>query len=378
MRMSCDCLCFIVPPYLLDKYAKSDDKKIRDSALSTLREMRKLRSFRAAALNTINVRLPSAVAPKPKVRRIFSCENTSDLSRKLMMNEGDPVNADIAVREAYDYSGLVWDYFHQFHNRSSIDDRGMTIVSSVHYSENGEGFDNAFWDSHQMVYGDGGEVFGRMTKSIDVVGHELAHGITQYSAGLPYENQSGALNEHFSDVFGVVIRQWHEKQSDPAAANWLIGDGLLLNGQALRSMSAPGTANDDDPQPDHMSGFRHLPNDPGHDSGGVHINSGIPNHAFYLAAVAIDQPAWETAARIWYITLNERLNGITDFVRCANETISVARDFFDDDIAGKVAQAWIDVGVITSHQIGPLTSLASFSPSAVKGGASKKKKEKVN
>lgn len=121
-------------------------------------------------------------------------------------------------------------------------------------------------------------------------------------------------------------------------------------------MKAPGTANPDDPQPAHMKDYVNLPNTPAGDYGGVHYNSGIPNHAFYLAAVAIGKPAWETAAKIWYITLTQRLKGDTDFQKCAYETISVARDFFDDDTAKKVSQAWIDVGVITAA-IGPVASL---------------------
>lgn len=167
--------------------------------------------------------------------------------------------------------------------RNSIDDAGLTMVSSVHYSENGQGFDNALWNGHQMIYGDGGEEFGRMTKCPDVVAHELTHGITQYTAGLAYQGQSGALNESMSDVFGVVVRQWYQQQTNPAApqtdpakANWLVGDGLLRAGGALRSMAAPGTAFPDDPQPALMKDYQY---------GGVHINSGIPNHAFYLAAV---------------------------------------------------------------------------------------------
>ena len=166
------------------------------------------------------------------------------------MQEGNSAPADVAVREAYDYAGLTWDFYNQLFNRNSIDGRGLTMVSSVHYSENGAGFDNALWNGQQMIYGDGGELFDRMTKCLDVVAHELTHGVTQYSAGLPYQGQSGALNESMSDVFGVVVRQWHESQADPATANWLVGDKLMLSGDALRSMKAPGTANPDDPQTD--------------------------------------------------------------------------------------------------------------------------------
>lgn len=367
MRAVSCCQCYIIPPYLLEKYAKSDNSAVRDRAIATLREMSRLRAMRSSALGRVSVSTPAtAAAPKKLMRRVFSCEGTDDLSRKLMLSEGDSPSNDVATQEAYDFAGLVWEYFDKFHNRNSIDDRGMTLISSVHYSENGEGFDNALWDTRQMIYGDGGEIFGRMTQCLDVVGHELTHGITQYSASLPYEFESGALNEHFSDVMGVVVRQWHEKQKNPKTANWLIGDKLLLNGQALRSMSNPGHANDDDFQPAHMDDFVHMPIV--NDGGGVHVNSGIPNKAFYLAAVAIGGPAWETAARIWYITLTQRLRGVTSFKKCALETVSVARDFFGDDIARKVSQAWFDVGVLKSA-IGPVASLGMATNAPKPGGA---------
>ena len=366
--------CSIVPPYLLQKYATSDDVETRKRALATLKIMDRARSLRIAASHTLNV-APAARAAlaKRKARRIFDCEGSNDLSRKLVMQEGDPSPADIAAREAYEYSGLTWQFFDTLFNRNSIDDRGMTMISSVHYSEDGEGFDNALWDTQQMIYGDGGRIFGRMTQCLDVVAHELTHGVTQYSAGLPYEKQSGALNEHFSDVLGVATRQWHEKQTNPKTANWLVGDKLLLAGGALRSLKAPGTANPDDPQPDHMNNYQDLPNTRAGDYGGVHINSGIPNRAFYLAAVAIGEPAWKTAAKIWYITLTQRLKGETSFEKCAYETISVARDFYNDATAAKVGQAWIDVGVLKT-KIGPLASLADgVSIAGKKDIASKKK-----
>src|SRR5579872_5662133 len=304
--------CSIVPPYLLKKLAENPDPRIRDRAIATLEATDRARTVRSAMARTLNVASPAAAVPAQKVRRVFDCQDTSDLSRQLVMQEGGQLPADVAVQEAYDYAGVTWDFYNSIFNRNSIDNRGLTVVSSVHYSENGAGFDNALWNGQQMIYGDGGELFGRMTQCLDVVGHELTHGVTQYSAGLPYQSQSGALNESMSDVFGVVVRQWHEQQSDPATANWLVGEGLLLAGGALRSMKAPGTANPDDPQPAHMKDYVNLPNSPQGDYGGVHYNSGIPNHAFYLAAVAIGKPAWETAARIWYITLTQRLKGDTD------------------------------------------------------------------
>ncbi len=139
-----------------------------------------------------------------------------------------------------------------------------------------------------MVFGDGdGQIFQRFTKSVSVIGHELAHGVTQYTANLAYRNQAGALNESMSDVFGVLVEQYL-KQESARDASWLIGEGLFtdqVQGAALRSMKAPGTAYDDDvlgkdPQPDSMDTYVRT----SADNGGVHINSGIPNKAFYVVA----------------------------------------------------------------------------------------------
>ncbi|CAN5593734.1 hypothetical protein BH18THE1_BH18THE1_04570 [soil metagenome] len=159
----------------------------------------------------------------------------------------------------------------------------MKLDSTVHY---GEDYNNAFWNGTQMVYGDGdGEIFQRFTKSIDVIGHELTHGVTQYEAALEYEGQAGALNESFSDVFGSLVKQYSLKQKVDKA-DWLIGNGLFGSkgrGIALRSMKRPGTAYDDptigkDPQPAHMKDYVKTTSD----NGGVHINSGIPIDLFTL------------------------------------------------------------------------------------------------
>ena len=123
------------------------------------------------------------------------------------------------VSEAYDYSGSTYQYFKKIFNRNSIDTRGMRLESTVHY---GEEYNNAFWNGTQMVYGDGdGEIFQRFTKCLDVVAHELTHGVTQYEAALEYQGQAGALNESFSDVFGSLVKQVHLGQK-VEKADWLI------------------------------------------------------------------------------------------------------------------------------------------------------------
>jgi Zn-dependent metalloprotease len=186
-----------------------------------------------------------------------------------------------------------------------------------------------------MVYGDGdGQMFknGAFTQSLDVIAHELTHGVTQFTAGLRYRMQSGALNEHFSDVFGSLVKQRFLGQTADQA-DWLIGEGILgpqLPGTALRSLKAPGTAFQFDNQPAHMDRYAELPDDgdPRHDSGGVHINSGIPNHAFYLVAMAMGGNAWEKAGTIWYTTLTTRLDENSDFQAAADVTVDVSGKLF--------------------------------------------------
>ena len=252
------------------------------------------------------------------------------------------------MNEAYDYSGDTYDFYMQVYNRNSVDDHGLTIKSSVHYDQQ---YDNAFWNGLQMVYGDGdGQFFNRFTISIDVIGHELTHGVTQNEAQLVYQGQAGALNESMSDVFGSLIKQWVNNQTADKA-DWLIGQGLFTKdvlGTALRSMSNPGTAYDDpnigkDPQPAHMKDYVQTNSD----NGGVHINSGIPNRAFYLAAMNIGGFAWQKAGLIWYRTLTGRLSPTADFQAAADATVQAAGSLFGDrsDEQKAVIDAWGTVGI---------------------------------
>ena len=282
-------------------------------------------------------------------RTIYDLAHGTSLPGKLVRDEGDPKSKDVCVNEAYDYSGATWDFYNQVFDRNSVDDRGMRLDSSVHYSTQ---FDNAFWNGAQMVYGDGdGVIFQRFTKCLDVIGHELTHGVTQYEAALDYSGQSGALNESFSDVFGSMVKQWKKKQTS-AQTDWLIGEGLFapgIHGVAIRSMKAPGTAYDDpqlgkDPQPANMKDYVKG----SADNGGVHINSGIPNHAFYLAAVALGGNSWDKAGKIWYDTLCNILRPNAQFADAANATLRSAGILFGDASKEQIAvkTAWQQVGVI--------------------------------
>lgn len=284
-------------------------------------------------------------------REVYDAGGTMELPGKPVRSEGDEPTGDVVVDEAYDGAGDTHALYAEVHGRDSLDGAGMTIVSSVHV---GEDFDNAFWDGQQMAYGDGGMIFKPMTGSLAVIGHELSHGVVQFSGGLVYRDQSGALNESFADVFGALVEQRRAGQS-AAEASWLIGDGLLreeVSGDALRSMKAPGTAYDDDmlgtdPQPFHMSGYVTTSSD----NGGVHINSGIPNHAFYLLAQYLGGNAWEKAGHIWYDALQAINDPHATFAAWADQTVSRARERFGAGSREEIftRRSWRLVGVELSE-----------------------------
>ncbi len=348
--------CFIAPPDLLSRMVESEDSDKREAALRTLAASASARSRRTLVTQVmrkldVDVGALRLIPPGDEGRTVYDVEHSGNttLPGKKVRGEGSPASGDDAVNDAYDGADHVYDFYKEVFGRDSIDGKGMDLVSTVHY---GVGFDNAFWDGQQMVYGDGsGHLFveGALTKAIDVIGHECAHGVTQHTAGLEYGGQSGALNESISDVFGSLMKQYKLGQS-AGEADWLIGEGSLVPqmGRALRSMRDPGTAFKGDPQPGHMDHYVHLPNDndPRNDNGGVHINSGIPNRAFFLAATEIGGQAWEKAGRIWYAALTERLQPDSDFHAAAEATVEIAGELFKGGAEQQVVEeAWRQVGV---------------------------------
>jgi hypothetical protein len=263
--------------------------------------------------------------------------------------DGDPPTGDVAVDEAYEWSGQTLELFEHAFARRSVDDRGSSVLATVHYARD---YDNAFWDGTHLVFGDGdNRIFERFTKPIDVFAHEFTHGVTQYSAGFHYVDQPGALNESMSDVFGSMVKQ-HARGETAEQADWLIGQGIFVStvqGRALRSMLEPGTAYDDallgkDPQVASMSDYVHTEDD----NGGVHINSGIPNRAFALLATELGGSSWERAGQIWYATLTSSdIDSNTDFLRFAEATVAAASRLYPDDawITDRVRRAWRSVDV---------------------------------
>ena len=342
----------ILPPYLLEHLSRSTDAGVRRLAIEAIGL-----SAAARAMRTTMAAMPAMAAiPSPtgsKHRLVYDSNQTDRLPGDLVRSEGDPKVTDVAVNEAYDFAGDTYDFYDQIFSRNSLDNKGMTLISSVHVAEtDGLGtfvpMSNAFWNGRQMAYGDGdGKIFQRFTRSLDVVGHELTHGVQAFTSNLNYFGQSGALNEHFSDVFGILVRQW-KKGETALNASWVIGAEVMVltpTRRGIRDMENPGTAfvkDPDigtDPQPAHMSKlFTGLA-----DRGGVHINSGIPNRAFVLTAKALGGNAWDVAGRIWFATLLQIPNS-SQFLDCAKLTVQVAGGY--GAAATKAVQAgWKQVGI---------------------------------
>ncbi|GAA4115985.1 hypothetical protein GCM10022415_12750 [Knoellia locipacati] len=353
--------CGIVPPYLLEALSSSGEPHLEERARETLRLDRRryeeharehaLRPDRPRVSRSAN----RATTEAPN-RVVHDAAGGTTLPGTKVRGEGDPAVDDTAVNEAYDGLGATWELWNAAYGRNSLDDKGLGLVATVRY---GKDYDNAFWDGSQMVFGDGdGVVLLGFTRSLDVIGHELAHGVTQYTSGLVYQDQAGALNEHVSDVFGILVKQRALGQSADES-DWLIGAELLgpdVKGVALRSMKEPGTAYDDprlgkDPQPGHMRDFVVTDDD----NGGVHINSGIANRAFHLVATALGGNAWERAGAIWYAAVTGDIKADCDFVTFAGltEVAAVEAHGEDSDEVRAVRDAWREVGVTQAANPAP-------------------------
>jgi Zn-dependent metalloprotease len=335
--------CFIVPPHVLKKLSKDAKSEAdRDSLFETIRLTENLRGRRSImARASLGV---AAATTDPHVRRkVYDAHHKQVVRGKLLRAEGQPPVKDKTADEAYDNVGKTFDFYLKVFERVSVDNRGAELDSFVHY---GVKFDNAFWDGHEMVYGDGGQ-FHDFAGALDVIAHELTHGVTQFMIppdGLEYQDQPGALNESWSDCFGSMCKQW-AKNETVDKADWLIGDAIVPAGwKALRSMSNPGTAYDGDPQPGTMAKYQQM----SEDNGGVHINSGIPNHAFYLASKNLSPTghSWEKAGKVWYQAYRF-LNSTSDFAGAAKATAQAAAALFGANSAEHkgVVDAWAQVGV---------------------------------
>ena len=343
----------ILPPYMLRNIVENGSADQRQQALRNIVSAEAVRVQReVVAKEGPPEGLMEAVGGMNRI--VYSAQNSGNLPGQQVRVEGGPPTGDAAADEAYDGAGATHSLYKDVYNRDSIDGNGARLDSTVHYRV---GYDNAFWNGQQMVYGDGDEdlavaerLFNRFTIAIDVIGHELTHAVTQFTANLVYQGQSGALNESMSDVFGSLVKQRTRGQT-AAEADWIIGEGLFtsrVNGNGIRNMKQPGTAYNDpvlgkDPQPGHMRDYVQTQSD----NGGVHINSGIPNRAFYVTAFNIGGFAWEKAGQIWYVTLQSKLGQSANFATAAAKTYEAARDLYGQGSLEQqaVKAGWAEVGI---------------------------------
>lgn len=334
----------IVPPYIIENLAQSENPEVRAEAIAHLSADAMVRALRQPG-ETARGLIPLASPNRQRLRLVYDAQHTNELPGILVRAEGQDDGSDAAVNEAYHFSGDAYAFYDQVFQRNSLDDEGMALISSVHAMPR----NSAFWNREQMVYGDGdGSIFRRFTGSLDVVGHELTHGVQQFTSDLHYYGQSGALSEHFSDVFGVLIRQWKNGET-AATASWVVSSEILVPAptrRGIRDMENPGTAYVDDPylgtdpQPAHISQIY----EGRQDNGGVHINSGIPNRAFVLTAQALGGNAWDVAGQIWYKTMLA-LSRESQFIDCARMTVDIAAAHYGAAVAAAVKTGWAAVGI---------------------------------
>ena len=350
----------IVPPYMLTRLMESDNKKIADLAINSNFRSFRFRSdrifFQQSSIHEKKILgiISKQTGKEIMQMEVYDCKQKTDFAGATLIwdtKNNQKINS-VAGKNVIKGGMASWDFYWQLFGRNSIDNKGMLIKQYVHYDK---GMDNAFWDGRRMVYGDGdGIVFTSFTSDIDIIGHELTHGVMENEANLNYENQAGAMNESFSDIFGIMIKQRFNNQ-DVKKSNWLIGERVMIGLKyALRSMKAPGTGYVNhpelgtDPQPATMDKYQNLPNTQSGDWGGVHINSGIPNFAFYVAAFNMGGYSWEKAGRIWYAVLTDtKLSQNATFEDVKNLSVTHSEIFFgiNSPEVKAVKQGWAEAKV---------------------------------
>lgn len=282
-------------------------------------------------------------------RCVYDAKSMMETSPDLLTvarSEGQPPIGDPDVDDTYDAIGVTQSFLTQVYESPPLRPKGIPFEAVVHY---GVHYDNVFWDGQRIIVGDGdGELFGRFSVCLDVLAHEVCHILT---GELTFAGQSGAISESVCDVLGILVKQWHLGVAVDAAG-WVVGEGLFapsVNGVGLRSLAEPGTAYDDqrlgkDPQVRHMRDYVSTEAD----SGGVHINCGIPNHAFFRLAKSLGGSAWERAGLIWYKTLTSgALTSSTTFAAFAGATAGIAQSIYGAQSveAAATRDAWRAVGV---------------------------------
>ncbi|MGB6350398.1 MAG: M4 family metallopeptidase [Pseudolabrys sp.] len=339
-------ICQIVPERVLKRLAtdRSFSDEQRKNFTDTIKidtELRRLR-IQAAKLTRVAGLMAEAptVALAPAVT-VYDCHHGQTLPGAQILNPA--TSPDATAKQVFSETKSVEGFYSQVFGRNSIDDAGMTLISSIHY---GVRYNNAFWNGSQMTYGDGdGSIFVDFSKGNDVIGHELTHGVTQYSLQLGYTNEAGGLNESLSDCFGSMFRQWDANQN-VNQADWLIGKDIMgpsaleKGFTCLRDMGNPAAKHCLAPQPTKYSQVK-----PGMDP---HLSSGPPNLAFYTIAKAVGGNSWDNVGQIWYRSMtgfgpapNLKMKAFADRTR------AVAPELYPNDttLARAVDAGWKKVGL---------------------------------
>ena len=339
------CTCFIIPPDVLKRLASDRNlsDKVRAAAQNTAKISTAMRNMREQALAmtaaaSAMARPMRALAKAPAIS-VYDCKHHQTLPGALVAKAG--TSKDATAKRTFKETTAVAQFYRTVFKRNSVDDAGMTLLSSVHY---GVDYDNAMWNGTQMVYGDGDNaLFVDFTKGNDVIGHELTHGVTQHTLQLGYSGDAGGLNESLSDCFGSMFRQWQAKQ-DAASADWLIGSDILgpdakkKGYTCLRIMADPADKHCIAPQPVKYSQIT-KGMDP-------HYSSGPPNLAFCLACKGAGGKSWEKVGQVWY----RAMTGFGPSPRMkmkafAARTRELAGSMFDKKVAASVDSAWKRVGL---------------------------------
>ncbi|MCX4501026.1 MULTISPECIES: M4 family metallopeptidase [Streptomyces] len=283
----------------------------------------------------------------PLKRTVFDAKHTDTLPGEKVRGEGEGPVADAAVNRVHDNLGVVHDFFSTVYGRDSLF-LGGALEATVHYG--GPSTGDVHWDGSRLVIAETDEeVFCDLTLGLDLLAAGLASGLVQHSAGLTAQGQSGALHYSIADVFGSLVKQYTGQQS-ASKADWLLGAEVFtpdVPADAKRSLKSPGTAYDSpllgkDPQRAHMDDYLETPEG----DAGAFVNSGIPNHAFYLLATKWGGNAWERAGKVWYTVLTGgSLKAESDFADFARLTSTAATTLYGEGESLAVKEAWNKVGV---------------------------------
>lgn len=341
------CTCFFIPKSVLERFA--NDKlltpEIRRAAFESsllsdlLRQSRTQHGAFINASRTLSSHLEELTTEPESV--VFDARHTQTLPGKSVPNPGP--STDSSAKRAYAQAAQVAQFYQTVFKRNSVDNAGATLVSSVHF---GRKYNNAMWNGTQMVYGDGdGKLFVDFTEGNDVIGHELTHGVTQYTLELGYTDDAGGLNESLSDCFGSMFRQWEAKQTSQTA-DWLIGSDIIgplakeRNVTCLRNMANPADPRALSPQPTKYSQIT-----PGMDP---HFTSGPPNLAFCTACKGVPGNSWETVGQVWYhVMVTAGPQPTMSMANFAGRTRQAAVQLFGarPEVAKSIDAAWKSVGL---------------------------------